>query len=106
VGFRALIAKQNPIISSGCLVLILPIDVSSHLQQHHLQCFFLSSLAFAIHGALLQAKAADLELGILEILQDARGRGKEGLTAEQQETLAASVEQLEAVGGLKVKKNL
>ena len=49
-----------------------------------------------------QVKAADIEQGILDILQDARGRGKDGLTEEQQEALAASVDQLEAIGGLKV----
>jgi hypothetical protein len=61
--------------------------------------------AFASLGVLFvegnaQVKRAEAE--VLDILQSAQGRGKDGLSSEQQEALAAAIYVLEEDGGLKV----
>jgi hypothetical protein len=61
--------------------------------------------AFPSLGVLLvegnaQVKRAEAE--VLDILQSARGRGKDGLSSEQLLALAAAIYVLEEDGGLKV----
>lgn len=47
-------------------------------------------------------QVSSLEKEVLSILQTARGRGKDGLTREQRDTLEGAIEQLEAAGGVPV----
>jgi len=72
-----------------------------HVNRSRPTSLMVASAIVVSKKASSKVKAADIEQGILDILQDARGRGKNGLTETQQEALAASVEQLEAIGGLK-----